>query len=189
VVNGQPQEVAPSDWPPEADIRVRLELSASQKEKRVGEIANTLSLLGEDPQLSQALDYKYKRKMTVEALKLQGFYDAEAALNPEPPKPDPAAEKMKELEVAAKEAELRHQEMNAKVAMMKAETERMQALKELDQEERKLVLEQWEKQADYTLEERKQAFNEAAAAFEKKIMEEKMRQDPESVKAIAAVDS
>jgi transcriptional regulator of aromatic amino acid metabolism len=72
---------------------------------------------------------------------------------------------------------------------MSAETERLKAMKGLDLEAQKMLLDQWEAQAKFSLETRKQTFNEAAAAYEKAVIDKKMRQDPESVKAIAAVDS
>jgi hypothetical protein len=79
--------------------------------------------------------------------------------------------------------------MNSQAAMMKAETERMKALQTLDLQAQKVVLDQWKARAEFSLEERKQAFNEAAAIYEKEIIRQKMEQDPESVKAIAAIDS
>jgi hypothetical protein len=98
-------------------------------------------------------------------------------------------QRIQKAEVDAREAEVMIQKTNAQAGMMKAETERMRALKEFDLDMQKLLLEQWQSQAEYALDERKQVFNEAMGLYEKKVMEEKMRQDPESVKAIAAIDS
>jgi hypothetical protein len=189
VVDGKPTPVTPAEWPAEATIQVRLELSAAQKEKRVAEIANMVAMLSQDEALGQQLDYKYKRRLAVEAMKLQGMPDAEAAINPEPPQPDPMAKKAQELELQAKQVEIQVQQTNAEAGKMKAETERMKALGQLNEQERGFMLEQWKAQAEFSLEERKQAFNEAAAAYEKGVIDKKMDKDPESVKAIAAVDS
>jgi hypothetical protein len=189
VVDGKPMDVSPAEWPPEADIRVSLELSPAQREKRVGEIVQLLSVLQSDEQLGKSLDYGYKRRMAVEVLKLQGFPDAEMALSPEEPQPGEMEQRIQKAEVEAREAEVMIQKTNAQAGMMKAETERMRALKEFDLDTQKLLLEQWQSQAEYALDERKQVFNEAMGLYEKKVMEEKMRQDPESVKAIAAIDS
>jgi hypothetical protein len=189
VVDGKPVTAVPAQWPPVADIQVSLELSPAQKDAKIQAIGSTVGLIMQDPELAQGFDYQYKRRLAVQVLKYQGFADAELALDPEPPQPDPAAEQLKALELESRAAEVQIQKMNSQAAMMKAETERMKALQTLDLQAQKVVLDQWKAQAEFSLEERKQAFNEAAAIYEKEIIRQKMEKDPESVKAIAAIDS
>ncbi|MBO8085925.1 MAG: hypothetical protein J7D61_07785 [Marichromatium sp.] len=189
VVNGEEVEVRPAEWPSDLDITVSLELAPEQKERRVGQIMELLAVLQQDPALGQTLDYGYKRKMAVEALKLRGWADAERALSPEPPKPDPMQQRAMELDLQAKEIELQLQQRNAEVARMKAETERLKVIKTLEADERRLMLDHMRGQAQMALNERKQAANEAATAFEKQILREKMAQDPEGVKGIASLDT
>jgi hypothetical protein len=187
-INGEDVPVKPSEWPPELDVRVSLELAPEQKDARVRHIVEMLGIIQQDPAFQQTLDYSYKRKLATEALKLRGFEDAELALSPEPPQPDPKEEQVFQLDMQMKQAEMQLQQQNAQVAMMKAETERLKAIQGLEVEERKLVMDQMFKRSQLALDERKQAANEASSLFEKQIMAQKMKEDPESVKAIAAVN-
>jgi hypothetical protein len=145
--SGNYVQVNPTAWIERKDVTVSLHLGYGEQDKEAGKFVNAYQLLAQDPVIGPLFTIEKRHKLIQDAMNKNGIKNVDDYLerpeNVEPPKPDPMA--MKELEIKDKTAEAALQnakaafvkiEAEAKLAILKAEIEKMKLEETINNNER-----------------------------------------------------